>query len=59
KSNIKNIEAIKLAFEQGYNLGSNDFKEGVYINFAETQKLFLDELAKFYEQKNDPDYICT
>jgi len=46
--NISNIEIIKWAFEKGYQLASADMKEGVYIEFSETEKYFLNELDEFY-----------
>lgn len=48
---IENIELIKWAFETGYRLGNNDGKEGIHIDFTETQKHFLTELSKFNHQK--------
>ncbi|TQV84327.1 hypothetical protein [Aliikangiella coralliicola] len=56
---IENIDVIKWAFKKGYDLGTNDIKEDVHISFAETQKFFLDELAKFYAQENQVKYVCT
>jgi hypothetical protein len=48
---IKNLETIKWAFEQGYQLASADIKDGVHIEFSETEKYFLNELSEFYAQK--------
>lgn len=43
---IANIELIRWAFAKGYALGSQDFREGVHINFSETQSFFMGELEK-------------
>lgn len=45
---LENIDIIKWAFEQGYDLGSNDTKDGIHISFKELQRFFLSELAKHY-----------
>lgn len=50
---ICNIEIIKWAFEKGYRLASADMKDGIHINFSETEKFFLLELNEFYAQQNN------
>ena len=52
-SSIKNIEIIKWAFEQGYQLASADIKDGIHIEFSETEKYFIHELNEFYAQQNN------
>ncbi len=47
-----NIEVIKWAFKKGYQLGNVDMREGVHINYSETQKYFLKELTAYLESKN-------
>lgn len=49
--NIDNIEFIKWAFEKGYRLGVSDLKNCVHIKFSETREYFLDDLCKFYSDK--------
>ena len=44
------IEVMKWAFEKGYGLGCDDTRDGVFINFSETEKFFLEELAEFNNQ---------
>ncbi|NQY64917.1 MAG: hypothetical protein HRT38_14540 [Alteromonadaceae bacterium] len=51
-NNKNNIEIIKWAFEQGYSLGHNDMKEGIYINFKEVLEYFLQELVEVQTKTN-------
>jgi hypothetical protein len=54
---IEIIEVLKWAFEKGYGLGCDDTREGIHINFAETQKFFLAEFAKFNAQNEQLDIV--
>lgn len=40
-------DIIKWAFERGYKLACADIKDGVYIEYSETEKYFLKELEKY------------
>ena len=43
-------DMIKRAFKQGYMLGLNDTKEGIYISFVETENYFLEKLKTSINQ---------
>jgi hypothetical protein len=57
KNTNENIDLIKWAFEKGYQLGNSDSHEGIYIDFNEIQRCFLDELLEFKNKTNSLDYM--
>jgi len=53
----ENIDLIKWAFEKGYKLGRCDGREGVYIDFTEIQRCFLDDLVELKRQNKPIDHV--
>ena len=51
------LESLKWAFEQGYLLGCEDIRQGVHIDFLETQKYFLDQISESQTSKTQLDCI--
>ncbi|MFT5760338.1 MAG: hypothetical protein ACI9LM_005124 [Alteromonadaceae bacterium] len=51
----ENIDLVKWAFEKGYRQGNSDSSEGIYIDFSEIQRCFLDELVEFKRRKDQAD----
>jgi putative NIF3 family GTP cyclohydrolase 1 type 2 len=48
---VYSLDIIKWAFERGYQLANADNKNGVHIQFSETEKYFLNELDELNESK--------
>jgi hypothetical protein len=41
------IRLIKSAFEQGYQLGYSDRKDGIYVNLEESTNLFIKQIFEY------------
>jgi hypothetical protein len=53
---VYSLDIIKWAFKRGYQLANADNKNGVHIQFSETEKYFLNELNKSKIKKNNEVY---
>ncbi len=48
---IENINVIEWAFEKGFNLATEDIKQGIHISFGEIKKQFLQELNEYVKRE--------
>jgi hypothetical protein len=53
---VYSLDIIKWAFKRGYQLANADNKNGVHIQFSETEKYFLNELNESKIKKNTEVY---